>query len=71
MSTVQSILAEVATLPVSARLALLDAISETIPADELWLKEAQRRSAAEDANPEEPVSAEAFKAIIEARLRNK
>jgi putative addiction module component (TIGR02574 family) len=68
MSTIENILADVSQLPVEARIELIDAIWDTIPQHSQppisheWLEEVQRRSAAQDANPEPPVTIDEFRA---------
>lgn len=62
MATVESLLADAARLPVAARIQLIDAIWDTLPADSLpplndeWRAEIERRSAQYDAGATETVS---------------
>jgi putative addiction module component (TIGR02574 family) len=72
MSDYESLLADASQLPLGARIQLIEALWDTVPADSLpplsdeWLAEIQRRSAEYDSSavrpiPWEQVRAEAFR----------
>ncbi len=74
MSTVESLLADAAQLPVAERIRLIEAIWETLPDGDLppqseeWIAEIQRRSAKIDSGsmetvPWEQVQAEALRRV--------
>lgn len=77
MSKLETLLADVALLPVEDRIQLIDAIWETLPEESLpplsneWMAEIQRRSAEIDAGTAETISWEQVRDEAMHRLRMK